>query len=83
MKTKNYREFPYTLFRDHAEIEVTVTGYETEGLAAKYSSILDDNSYPEEPGSFEISSVYDEEGNTYELTEDEEIEIIEENFNFE
>jgi hypothetical protein len=83
MKSKNYCEFPYTLYRNHTEIEVTVTGYESEGLAAKYSSVLDDDSYPEEPGSFEISSVYDDEGNFYTLTEDEEIEINQENFNFE
>ena len=83
MKAKNYQEFPYTLYRNHTEVEVTVTGYEIEGLPAKYSSVLDDDSYPEEPGSFEILSVYDDDGNFYTLTEDEEIEINQENFNFE
>jgi hypothetical protein len=83
MQAKNYREFPHTLYRNHTEIEVTVTGYETEGLPAKYPSVSDDDSYPEEPGSFEVQSVYDDDGNFYTLIEDEEIEIMQENFNFE
>ena len=79
MQAKNYQEFPYTLYRNHMEIEVTVTGYETKNGPV----IDDDDSFPENSGSFEVHSVYDDDGNFYTLTEDEEIEIMQENFNFE